>query len=249
MNRRIPNLGLLFIALLVGAAATALPATASADSPTYGFFELRGGPYYPSIDDEAGLQGDPFQTTFGGGDRLLGEVEVGYHLWDGFGALGVSGTIGYTNFTGDAEIQGDVPLPAEDGEDFSEDTNFNIVPLRATLYYRVDQFQDMWNIPLVPVLKGGADYWLWEVEDGDGDTAESGGDEGDGALWGWHAAVALQLGLDWIEPSAAASMDVTWGVNHSYLFAEYQINQIDDFGGDGFDLSDNTWMFGLAFEF
>ena len=42
---------------------------------------------------------------------------------------------------------------------------------------------------------------------------------------------------------------MSWGVNNSYFFAEYMITRIDGFGSPGFDLSDNMWMFGLAFEF
>ena len=50
-------------------------------------------------------------------------------------------------------------------------------------------------------------------------------------------------------PGALAYLDMSWGVNNSYFFAEYMITRIDGFGGDGLDLSDDQWMFGLAFEF
>ena len=50
--------------------------------------------------------------------------------------------------------------------------------------------------------------------------------------------------------------DTSAGVNHSYLFAEWQINEVTNFGINdattgkpGLDLSNRTFMFGLAFEF
>lgn len=217
--------------------------TATAQTDTHGIWELRFGGYYPSIDDELGA--DPFAEMFGESSRLLVEFELGYYLWQGFGSLGVSGTVGYTDFGGESEIVG------EGGEsaDLDEPTSFNVVPLRASLLYRLDVPMERWRIPLVPVAKVGLDYWLWEAEDGNGETASFDGEEGSGAKTGWHAALGLELLLDIIDEEAASAFDRNWGINNTFVFLHYQIDQIDGFGDDGFDLSDNRWVFGLAFEF
>lgn len=220
---------------------------AHAQSPTWGLAEIRIGGYYPSIDDEEGLQGEPFREIFGGGSRVLVEYEQGIHVYDGFGAFGASGSVGYTHFGGQVLVEEGSPIEAED---LDEETGMMVIPLRAGLYYQIDQFQEYWSIPVVPIVKGGVDYFLWQIEEPSGDTADFEGEEGDGGTWGWHVAAGLQLGLDWIDPSASAAMDYSWGINHTYAFVEYQISQVDDFGAsDSFDLSDDRWVFGLAFEY
>ncbi|MFW5966678.1 MAG: MXAN_2562 family outer membrane beta-barrel protein [Persicimonas sp.] len=224
-------------------------ATATAESPIIGISELRLGGYYPSIDEEEGLEGEPFADTFGESNRLLVSFEMGYHVFQGFGSLGVSGRIGYTNFGGEAIIGDGSGDGEDDGEEISESTNFQVWPLSTSLYYRFDVLQKEWNIPLVPVAKGGLDYVMWRAEDPEGETATVNGNNGRGGKFGWHAAGALHLHLDWLEPRASASFDDTWGVNNTYAFAEYMWLEADDFGGQGFDLSDQMWTFGLAFEF
>ncbi|QDG51956.1 hypothetical protein FIV42_14775 [Persicimonas caeni] len=229
-----------------GLVATASP-DAHAQSPTWGLAELRIGGYYPSIDDEAGLQGEPFREIFGGGSRVLVEYEQGVHIYDGFGAFGASGSFGYTHFGGKALVDENSGLTQDD---INAETGMMVIPLRAGLYYQLDQLQEYWDIPLAPILKGGVDYFLWQIEDSAGDTADVDGQDGDGGTWGWHVAAGLQLGLDWIDPSSSGAMDYNWGINHTYAFAEYQIMEVDDFGAsDSFILSDDRWVFGLAFEY
>jgi MYXO-CTERM domain-containing protein len=222
-------------------------ADAAAQSPTWGMAEIRFGGYFPSIDDEEGLGGQPFQNSFGSSNRVLFEYEQGIHLIDAFGALGASASIGYTHFGGDIEIEDDAAAAFEGIE---ESTGFMVVPVRAGLYYRIDQFEKTWDIPLVPVVKAGFDYVLWQAEAPNGDAATAGGDEGEGGTYGWHASAGLHLLIDWLEPTSAAAFDYNWGVNNTYAFAEYMHMQVDDFGSsDSFNLSDNLWMFGLAFEY
>ena len=105
------------------------------------------------------------------------------------------------------------------------------------------------SIPLVPVLKAGVDYVLWSIDGADGETANYNGNEASGGIGGVHASVGLHLLLDIFSDASAASFDLNWGVNNSYLFGEYMVTQIDNFSDEGFDLSDDIWAFGLAFEF
>lgn len=220
------------------------PGRAHAQSPTYGVFELKAGGYFPSIDSEFGDGAGPFESFFGSSNMLLGEVEVDFYLWQGIGTLGVGFHAGYGSRSGD--------LQARDGEvdgDVPGTTSFAVVPLRVSAVYRYDYSAHNHGIPLVPVFKIGLDYHLWRVRGADGEVPSVGGRQASGGKTGWHAAVALHLHLDIIDPSSAAAFDMNWGINNSYLFAEYVMTRVDGFGGTGLDLSDDHWMFGLAFEF
>lgn len=243
MNRQMKRFWLFSAASFLCAAAFLVPNTAHAESPITGISELRFGAYYPSIDDEEGIAGQPFADTFGEGNRLLFSFETGRHIIQGYGALGVSVRIGYSSFDGDAVIEG-----AGDA-DIDESTDFQVLPLSASVYYRLDIAEKRWSIPLVPVVKGGLDYIPWWSNAGDGDRATFEGDDASGGKAGWHLAAGLHLHLDWLEPGSSAKFDAMWGVNNTYAFAEYMMLQADDFGGEGFDLSDDMWTFGLAFEF
>lgn len=238
--------------LLVGGACVGAlvltPSRAHAESPIYGIAEVRLGGYYPAIDEESGLSGTPFEDIFGSSRRVIFEYEMGFHLLQGFGSLGLSGTLGYTSFGGDvlmAQTPGtDAPRAAP------EQTEIMMFPVGISAYYRFDILEKFWRIPLVPVGKVGINYTMWTTSAGNGETSSYHGDAGKGGTFGWHAAGALHLWLDWIEPESAAAFDNNWGVNNSYLFAEFSHRQIDDFGSaTSFNLSDNLWLFGLAFEY
>ncbi|AWV87826.1 MXAN_2562 family outer membrane beta-barrel protein [Bradymonas sediminis] len=238
------------VALVAMGGATAVSANAYAESDIHGISEVRVGIYYPGIDEEAGLSGTPFADTFGDSNRVVGEYEMGVHLLQGFGALGVSGRIGYTNFSGDVLVGDTSDGSATSSDSIGEKTEFMLIPMGLSLYYRFDILEKFWSIPLVPVVKGGVDYVFWSTGSSSGTTSTYQGNKGNGATAGWHVAGALHLWLDWIEPESAAGFDRTWGINNSYLFAEYSMRQIDDFGSDeSFNLSDDLWVFGVAFEY
>lgn len=233
------------MALTLCATLTALPlSNAHAESPTYGAFELKVGTYTPSIDEEFTAPG-PYETFFGTDSTLHLEMEWSMYFLQSIGKFGAGLSIGYASDTGKVKV-------ATAGASSSEvpgETIFTTIPLRASLLYRYDYSAIHHNIPLVPVVKLGLDYVFWSVEDSDGDAASFRGVNAEGAKAGWHGALALHLLLDFIDNPASSYMDMTWGVNNSYIFVEYMYTSINDFGGDGFDLSDNIWMGGLAFEF
>lgn len=216
------------------------PADASAASPVTGSLDLKLGGYYPAIDDEFGGAG-PYAAAFGSDWRFYTEFEVGFYFWQGFGKLGTSYHLGYSSATGNA-------LTA-DGTSSSDETSFTIIPNRASLVYRFDELPRRFNVPLALVGKVGLDYVLWYSDGGDGSTSQANGKTASGGKMGYHAALSGQFLLDVIDPASAATFDMNWGVNNSYLFAEYMIASIDDFGGAGLDLSDNMWLFGLSFEY
>ena len=58
------------------------------------------------------------------------------------------------------------------------------------------------------------------------------------------------LRLDFIEPGEAGTLDKSTGINHFYLFGEFQFSRLDNFGiGNSIALGDATWFAGMAMEF
>jgi hypothetical protein len=236
--------GVRALALGVLALGVLTPGAAMADTDISGMTEIKLGGYYPAIDEEFGGSG-PFSDYFGEEWLWYAEMEWDAYLYQGIGKFGLAGHIGYSSVTGNVKQEEDAAgATANLGE-----TSFRIIPLRASAVYRYDYSAINHGIPLVPVVKAGLDYYLWRVTDAAGETANAGGASGTGGRAGWHAALALHVLLDVVDPGTAATFDLNWGVNNSYFFAEYMLTRIDGFGGEGLDLSDEMWMFGLAFEF
>ncbi|MFL5318679.1 MAG: MXAN_2562 family outer membrane beta-barrel protein, partial [Myxococcaceae bacterium] len=123
-----------------------------------------------------------------------------------------------------------------------------VLPLRVLGIYRFDYAALHWGVPLVPYAKLGLVYDLWWATKGDGVEFVN-GERAAGGKWGYSFTGGLSLLLDVLEPRLARDFDVDLGVNHSYLFAEYTYENVDDFGSGGLDLSSRHWMFGLALEY
>jgi hypothetical protein len=70
-----------------------------------------------------------------------------------------------------------------------------------------------------------------------------------GGKWGWQASAGLAFELNFLDPVLGREFDADFGVNAVFLQAEYLKMVADNFGGPGLRLSDDAWMFGLAFEF
>lgn len=243
-NRARRAAGPLVSASVVMMAATLWAASASAQSPANGFFEFKGGAYRPMVDQEFGEGGGgPFEAFFGGDSMFLGEVQYDHHLWDGFGKLGLAFNAGY------GSVSGRLRMPDGSEVDLSDEARFRVIPLRAGLVYRYDYSALNHRIPLVPKIKAGLDYHLWRVVGADGETAGTDAQRASGGKFGWHVTAGLNFHLDFIDEGSAAAFDMTWGINNSYLFAEYTWANVDNFGGEGIDLSARHFAFGLAFEY
>ena len=223
--------------------AVAAPALAERiETPVDWQVEIKFGPYKPSIDEEFGGSATPFEDIYGSSDVLMGLVEIDYQFWRGVGSFAVGGTIGYALDNGTAIIQGT--------ETKSNDaTTFNVLPLQLSLVYHFDYLATQYDVPLVPFVKVGVDYWIWWIRDAAGDTAQFGGGEGSGGTFGWHWSAGLKVLLDWIDEDSSVSFDNEFGVNNSYLFAEFLWADVDDFGSSSsLKAGDHTFFFGLAFE-
>jgi hypothetical protein len=239
--------------LLVILAALLVSAPAFAASPLNGAVEVRMGFYQPSF-EEKGLTGtNPYETIFGDKSMFLFGMEGDFQFWQGFGSLGGFGTLSYGRVSGKGLLA--------DGSKSADATRFTMLPLSAGLVYRFDVLAKRFNVPLVPVFKGGLVYSFWWITDGNGDTATWTDDRGDsdpsndkkrsatGGTYGYTGSVGLHLLLDIFEPHTSVTFDNEMGVNNSYAFVELQAVELSDFGSKhSFDLSDLNVMFGLSFE-
>lgn len=233
------------VALGVAVFLIALPGEAQEvsgmiQSPRSGSVELRLGGYRPQLGGEDGLSEDPFAKVFGGSNMLLFEAEVQRFFYQGIGSAGVSVSLGY------AEKYAAALLPG--GGKSAERTGFHVLPIHLRGVYRFDYPAFRWGIPLVPYIKPGLIYMPWWVTKG-GEIETVNGVEGRGGKFGWEVAGGVSFLLDVLEPRLARDFDTDVGVNHSYLFVEYTYAKVNNFGGEGFNLSDSYWMFGLALDY
>ncbi len=215
------------------------PNTAHADSPVNMMAEFKAGPYTPDN------LGNAFKQHFGGDSGFIVEGEYDWQFWRGVGSLGLGFHLGYGNISGKS-------LQADTGEKSIDNTQLHWLPLRLSLVYRFDYLWDRFQIPFTLYVKAGFDYSFWWIEDGSDAIAKSDdGKEGYGGTFGFHVVAGVAFVLDWLAPEMEKAFDVEWGVNTSYIFAEYMYAQIDNFGAKGaFDLTDKaTFHIGIGLEF
>lgn len=243
-----------FAAVVVVAGLTAaVPRAEAADlygkSPQSMAFEVKLGLHKPFIDRDPNLTRDPYYSMFGNFPMLMSEFEFDYQFLRPFdvGSLGFGFSWGYGEKFGKAiDAKGVVA---------EESAGIRLVPLKAMLVYRFDWAANKHSVPLVPFVKGGlvGEIW-WAVK---GNKVEVVNDvPAQGIRWGATGVLGLMLQLDILDPRLARDFDTSAGVNHSYIFAEWQINEVTNFGFNdpttgkpGLDLSSRTFMFGLGFEF
>jgi len=209
-------------------------------------FEIHLGGYAPRIDDQF-TGATPYADIFEDEEALL----VGFHadrqLWQGFGSVAVGVGARYGSVSGSAQL--------EDGSSSGDTTELHLMPLTASVVYRFDVASERWNIPLIPYGKAGLNYTLWWVLNGRGEIANSWGTdgvghEGSGGTLGWFAAGGVQFLLDFFDQDMATEFDMESGVNSSYLFAEYTMSEVNDFGSEtSMELSSDHLSFGMMFEF
>jgi MYXO-CTERM domain-containing protein len=239
LRRRLPAF------LAVG--ALLVPAAAAAESPRSGSFELRFGNWTPAVDSEfSGGEAGPYERVFEDESISLMAMEASGYVYQGKpGTIGIGG--GY--FRGSVDGRGH----AQDGSRSDETTTLGLNGFSAYLSYAMDYPADDWNFPVVPFVKLGVDWVIWEVLEGSGEVSKSTGGtkgEGLGATAGWHWSAGGRLLLDFLAPEMARTFDLDMGVNNSYLQVEYVSATIDDFGDENsLRLGDDTVLFGIVFDF
>jgi hypothetical protein len=212
--------------------------------------ELRFAPYWPDIDSQPGLSGNPYHTIFGDMPRLLFAAELDAQLLriPHFGSLGPAFSFGYTQMS--------APAPLADGSGLSaENTNIEVFPMYLVAVLRIDVLMRDFKVPIVPYAKLGIAMTLWRAFTDTGtssyvDPVTGQNRDAFGATWGEQVALGGMLNLDWIDRRAATSLDEATSINHTYLFAEWMLANLDNFGSSsGLRVGTSTFCGGLAFEF
>jgi hypothetical protein len=209
------------------------------------FFEAKVAPYFPEIDSHFATKPGPYEKVFGNTFLWLGEAELDFQFFQKFGTLAVGVSAGYAEKYGKAFV-------ASSGETASESTAIHLVPIKALLVYRFDWLNQKHGIPLVPYVKGGPVIMPWWVTKGP-DVEVVGELKGAGYKLGLAGTVGLSLCLDFLDPRLARDFDISVGVNHSYIFAEWTYQNMVLFEPSSntspLDLSSKNFTFGLGLEF
>jgi hypothetical protein len=231
------------------------------ESPQRFALEVKFGPYVPAVDRpvESGL--GPYAQIYGPTDstgQATGQPKAGLFSALAFdwqfvylgGPFSVGTSVGF--FRDKAQALVAEPDPDADTVRAAADkTTFNIVPVTLLAGYRFELLADRFKVPLVPYAKGGLAYGFWWSTDGNGNVSvNSRGEKGRGGSLGWQANAGLMLRLDFIDRASSKTLDRTTGINHTYLFGEYQLARLNGFGTGTFvDVGEDTWLVGLAIEF
>jgi hypothetical protein len=240
--------------------------------------ELKFGPYSPNIDASQGVMGHPFADLFPPDTgktrppgKLLTQVEFDYQfLHRSFGNFAIGNTAGYyrrtthsfafnTNpATGSPTQACSTTDPANLCVRSGDTTALNIVPLSIMAIYRFDYLALRYKIPFVPYFKIGLAYYVWWIENGGGflsiaqftPAGSTSSQGGWGGTLGWVMNPGGAFLLDVLDPQAAKIIDAELGINHTYLFCEFNYADISGFGAAGkMNLSDTSLNAGIAFEF
>jgi len=223
--------------------------------------EFKLGPYVPDVDrNYAGPGFGPYATVFGQTNSLGVTVDepkptvmpVLTFEWQFYhfgGPLGLGLQVGYARDRAAAPLAD--PVPGESARSAADEVTFGVVPLTLLLSYRFELVADHYRVPLVPYFKIGPTYAFWWSRDGSGNISHNGdGDTGSGGVWGLQLNAGGMLRLDFIERRESNHLKESTGIDHTYVFGEYQLSRIDNFGvGRSISVGDSTYFVGLAVEF
>lgn len=230
-------------------------------SPQRFELEFKLGPYIPDIDrNYSGAGLGPYASIFGETDSSGAAIDgpkpfvmpvIGFDWQFVYlaGPLGLGTQVGF--FRDKAQALVTEPGDPNQLRSEADQTTFTVIPLSLLLTYRFELLADRVGIPLVPYGKAGVAYALFWNKSGSGNLARnSRGDIARGGVPGWQVNAGGMLRLDFIEPGTAKKLDRMTGINHTYVFGEFQLSRIDNFGrGQVLNLGDATWFAGLAIEF
>jgi hypothetical protein len=203
--------------------------------------EVKLGGFTPLIDRESSLGGaTPYEDTYGTSPMLLFDFSGERQFFQAFGTAGAGVSVGYAEKYAPARLA--------DGTATAESTGLRLFPLQLFGVYRFDYAAHTWGVPLVPYVKAGLNCTIWSSTKGADLETTSSGQKAMGARFGWGFTGGLSLLLDVFEPRMARDFDTDLGVNHSYLFVEYNFADVNNFYTPGLDLSGRYLMFGAAFE-
>lgn len=218
------------VAGLVALIAVALPSVAQAKpheddlTPRSWNFEVRYGAFLSQENTE-------LKEAFGDSDNRLLRTDWGWtsnfvEVDLGFGLYSDEG--GQTTSSGETSADSD---------------KLTVVPLAIDGTLRLDIWREQ---PVVPFVRAGADYWIWNETWTSPYDASGGGDTTDGTF-GWHWGAGLYLLLDALDEGAASRLETVASVNDTYLVAEYR--QTYSLGTDTLDFTSTDITVGLKFDY
>jgi hypothetical protein len=172
-----------------------LPARAQTaqESPPSWSVELKGGRYYPTLEDWKGYYGKDYMLQFSAA-----------MAWKPLRKLDVGVELGYLHDSG----VGDFPLQGGQGGKVS----YTLYPASVYAVVRGVFHEGQW---LVPYVGAGLTRIYYEQKIKYQDKVR-------GKANGVTYKVGLQLLLDKLDPAAANKLAVTHGINHTYLLLEAQ---------------------------
>lgn len=228
--------------------------------------EIRGGPWYPSVDGEFTNGRHPFRDMFGTDQRVLMSLEFDWQAlrFGPVGSLGLGVDVGYTGASAVSPLTAGMtsdPTQWNRPSD-GQSTKLNVLPGYLIGVFRLDILARRTVVPIVPYVKFGLSYAYWWVTNGDylarrssiSPGATVGASDYDqaatGLSLGTHLALGAMVRLDIFEPRAQRAWDLAMGVNHSYLFFEYVRSDTNGLGArPQLHLGYESWSTGLALEF
>ena len=236
------------------------------DSPQRFALEVKFGPYLPDIDrNYSGAGLGPYAKVYGGTDDrgeatsqpkkgFYGAIAFEYQIVKLAGPLGIG--FQWSMFRDKAQaLLADPPAKGAVRSE-ADNTRFAVMPLALQAVYRFELLADRFRVPIVPYGKIGLNYSFWWSKNGSGDISTIKDDNGKvldkarGGAWGFQSNVGGMLRLDWLERGEARNLDRITGINHTYVFAEWQFSRVNNFGRkNSINLGDSTWLIGLAIEF
>ncbi len=235
--------------LLLAAALALCAATARAESPRSGSFEIRFSGYRPDIDSEFGGTATPYANAFGSSQALLVQALFSHSfLVSDVATLDVGFGAGYWEKHGVGVCYTCSPVVAGDR------TSMRIVPVTAAATARLDWLFYGLGVPLTPYLRAAVhDYFWWTYDGGGGVSVGPTGQRGSGQTLGWSVTGGVGLVLDFFDPQLAREMDFDTGINHTILIVDVTKAWMDGFGSkSSWNLSPDVtlqWSIGLMFVF
>ena len=215
--------------------------TERVEYPQVGALDLRFGTYPLRVDEEFNGAATPGANSFGGGTTFHVGIEFDWQLLriPKVGSLGPGIGVGYSTFEGQSVDASGQPV--------DETNSLNILPIHAVAVFRWDTLVRETDIPLEFWAKLGAASGIWWTSTPLG-TSQYDGRSGDGISWGPWMGIGVGLALEFLDRRSGAMMHNTVGVNHTYLFFEWDYSDLSNFG-QRMQVGTNAWVTGLSFEF
>jgi len=239
-------------------------------SPQRFLMEVKFGPYLPDFDHSYKGEGlGPYARIYGETDEqgnATGEPKKGFYgaLAFEWQIVNIAGPLGlgfqWSMFRDSAYALIAKPPTDKDASvrSTADSTRFAVMPLALQAVYRFELVADRFRVPLVPYVKAGLNYTFWWSKNGDGEITTIRDPNNDsivldrarGGAWGFQLNAGGMLRLDFLERGTARSLDRATGINHTYVFGEWQFSRVNNFGRkNSVSLGDSTWLIGLAIEF